>query len=139
MEKIVESLTINPNIKASYMRMAAIYVEKMPQSLYMNYYELAEATSISAMTWEAFLDIKEIDSWIMAKIAKLTESAARSALHKLSKSELSSNEISAIKELIAKSKILSQNQSQRPTVILTYIPQPAIESEVPALAKTTVN
>lgn len=123
MKQIVESLTMNPLMKQVYMKMADIYEAKMPDSLYMNYYDLAKVSDASASVWETFLDLPDITNWINAKISKMTEYHARAALQKLATSNLSANEVSAIKELLSKSKLLQANQTQKPTVILTYIPQ----------------
>jgi len=81
-------------------RMAVIFDQGMPDTLYMNHYELAGMTGIPPEQWEDFLDLKEIQRFIQSKMAKLAETAARKAIRELERrgTESSSGAIKALNE-----------------------------------------
>lgn len=124
--KSIEGLT--PTVRQAYIRMAEIFEEKMPDSLYMNFYELAEITDMDADVWEQFLDLTEVTQFIKAKVAKLAEYEARKALNRLANDQLSSQDVQAVREILNSSKLLQQNLNQKPQVVLTFIPKTAFET-----------
>lgn len=124
--KSIEGLT--PTVRQAYIRMAEIFEEKMPDSLYMNFYELAEITDMDADVWEQFLDLTEVNQFIKAKVAKLAEFEARKALNRLANDQLSSQDVQAVREILNSSKLLQQNLNQKPQVVLTFIPKTAFET-----------
>lgn len=124
--KSIEGLT--PTVRQAYIRMAEIFEEKMPDSLYMNFYELSEITDMDADVWEQFLDLTEVNQFIKAKVAKLAEFEARKALNRLANDQLSSQDVQAVREILNSSKLLQQNLNQKPQVVLTFIPKTAFET-----------
>jgi hypothetical protein len=119
MEEIIQDLELSPHIKQVYQHMANLFQQNMPDALYLNYYKLEELTGIHFAQWEDFLDIPEIDRYINSKIQKLIEFDAKAALKSLAQDKtLSSQEITALKEVLTKSKLMKANQQQQQQVIL---------------------
>ena len=118
--EIVQSLDLPEEME----RMAIIFDQGMPDTLYMNHYELAEKTGIPSERWEEFLDLKEIQRFIQSKTAKLAEVAARKAIRELERrgSETTSGAIKALNDIIEKSKILQQANRRTKQIVFSYMP-----------------
>jgi hypothetical protein len=99
----------------------------MPQTLYLNQYELSDWFGYSHLEWKDYLRMPETNRFIESEIASLTEIAARAALNKLSTGNASSNEVSAIKAILDKSKMLQQSNQSQETIMLTFIPPNSLQ------------
>lgn len=108
--------------KIVMMRMAENFQNNLPDVLYLSHYELAEKYGSSPTEWKKFLKIREVDRFIEIEIANLAEVAARSALQKLQSGKYSSADIQAARQLIEKSKLLTQKTDQPTMVVLTRVP-----------------
>lgn len=120
--EIVNNIEGDKMSKTFLYRMAKIYGEYLPDSLYLNHYQLSEEFGFTPMQWNEFLKIKEIDQVIESEIAQIAEIGARHALANLMRGQASSADIQAARELLANSKLLQQKTNQRPQVVLTRIP-----------------
>lgn len=102
--------------------MAKTFEENLPDSLYLNHYQLEKTYGYTANNWKQFLKKREIEMLIESEIAGIAEISARRALQRLEEGGASAPDISAAKELLANSKLLKQKVNTRPQVILTRIP-----------------
>lgn len=116
----------NPVLDLKEDKMNRLFQEAMPDALYMNAYELADQfPSFGEDEWERFLDAPEVQRFMEAKMAKMMEVNARKALKRLGdpgEGGFGSQEVTALKEMIEKSKMIQSNQNRRPKVVLTFIP-----------------
>lgn len=120
--EIVTKLEMNRIERTLMYEMATIYEENLPESLYLNQYELANEFGFTHMDWNKFLKVKDIDRLIEAEIAQISEIGARYALGRLQASNASSADIQAARELINNSRLLQQKHNQRAQIIITRIP-----------------
>ena len=104
-------------------KMKETFEMHLPDSLFLNHYELAEQFDGTPQLWRDFLKNPENQRFIESELAAITEAAARAALQKLSSGNANSNDISAIKQLLEKSKLLQEKQNTNQTIVMTYIPQ----------------
>lgn len=114
----------NPALDLRQDKMNKLFKQQLPESLYMSSYDLhSEIRDFSQEEWEHFLDSPDTQRFIESKMAKLTEVNARKAVHRLGTTTgFASQEVTALKEIIEKSKLMQQGQNRRPKVVLTYIP-----------------
>lgn len=120
---IVRELPVDNRIQRMLLNnMAKIYEENLPDSLYLNQYQLAENFGYTHQDWNKFLKLKEVDRLIESEIAQIAEIGARHALANLLKGQTNSADIQAAKELLSNSKLLQQKHNQRPQVVITRIP-----------------
>lgn len=92
----------------------------LPDNLYLSHYDLAiQFNAWTAQEWRRFL--KEKERFIMTEVAAMTEAGARQALARLSTGKTSTNEVSAIRQLLERSEqINSQDKDQRTFVMLQF-------------------
>lgn len=119
---VIDGLDMHQTQKTLMYTMAEHYEINLPDSLYLNHYELSEEYGFTPSLWSQFLKIKEIDRLIEAEIAQIAEIGARDALKRLSSGTALSADIQAAKELLANSKLLKQKVNQRQQIIITRIP-----------------
>lgn len=110
-------------------QMAKDFGDNLPDSLYLNHYQLAEEFGFTPAQWNSFLKIREVDQVIESEIAQIAEIGARYALAQLQSGRAQSADIQAARELLANSKLLQQKTNQRPQVILTRIPKKEVISD----------
>lgn len=110
-------------------RMAKLYEEHLPETLYMNHYQLAETFGFTPREWDEFLKIDEIDRLIELEIVQIAEVGARRALERLQSGHANSADVSAARELLATTRLLKMKNNQRPQVIITRIPPKEVEGE----------
>ena len=123
MRHIIEKLDMKPHIKQVYLKIADTFLEHMPDSLYLDYYQLQELTDIPAHLWEIFLDMPDVQTFIVQKMAKLAEIHARQALQKLSNfKDLSSSDVTALRAMLENSKLISGKANNKPKVVAHFIP-----------------
>lgn len=111
--------------KEIFSYLALQFDQHLPDSLYMNYYELAKVIDrTSPDLWEQFLDLPDIYRYKQAKIAKLQEFAALKALRELENKSLldTAGAVSALKEILEKSKLIQESTKKRQQIVLTHIP-----------------
>jgi hypothetical protein len=137
---IIIDLDLPRDERMIFTRLAQLFDNHMPHTLYMDPYELAEHTpthrddtggfqGTTADQWERFLDIPEVYRYRHGKIAKLTEYSAIKAMKALEKQgqAAGAGAVSALKEIASLSKQLN-GSSNRQKVILTYVrPKPKQE------------
>ena len=114
-----------------FMHLADIFDQGMPNTLYLDYYELANGTTIyqhgdsrryegnpgtTPEQWERFLDLPEIYRYKRGKIGKLGQYDAEKAMQSLK----GRSDVNAIKEILKAAKLMADGQ-QREKVILTYV------------------
>lgn len=119
---IVRELDINNIDKTLMHHMAKIYEENLPDSLYLNHYQLEEQYGHPPDKWKKFLKIKEVDRLVESEMVQIAEIAARQALARLQSGKAASADIQAAKELLSTSRLLKQKTNQRPQMIITRIP-----------------
>ena len=104
--------------------MDEIFMDSLPDSLYLNHYELHDAhPQFLAKDWRRFL--KEKDRFISQEITAVTEANARKALNKLSQGRLQQGDISAITNLLNRSEQLNKNMKAKVQTITTFLPDVA--------------
>lgn len=103
--------------------MEEIFNEELPDSLYMNHYDLHEHyPHHSAEAWRRFL--KENDRFIMQEVAAITEANARSALKHLASGNIKQGDGAAIKQLLDRSEQINQATKDKTVYMTTYLPDP---------------
>lgn len=119
-EGLIKDMTVVQ--KQLYERMVHELVKNAPQTYYMNPYELAEEYGFDASDWEKLITHDTVDTYIRNRIVQMTEFDARKALYRLANDpSLSSQDVSALKELLLKSKLFESQQSNH-EIFLTHIP-----------------
>jgi hypothetical protein len=112
--------TLPPELMRRYDR---IFQMNLPDSLYSSPKELSYLdTGTNIPQWKQFLENQDVQRFIEREIAKEMEILARKSLRKLSEGDLNSNDITAIKEILSKSKIIQEKNQTKETVIFSYIP-----------------
>ena len=128
---IIQEMSLDRIQKEIYLGYARILDRDMPESLYLNYFELAWGVpqlyaeqetypgnpNTTPEMWEKFLDLPEIYRYRTSKIAKLAEFDAQKAMQR---SGANSDNVSALKEIVKTSKAL-QGGKQQQTIIMSYV------------------
>ena len=128
---IIQEMSLTRLEKELYMGYARIFDRDMPESLYLNFYELAWGVrpsypdqevypgnpNTTPEMWEKFLDLPEIYRYRTGKIAKLAEMDANKAMQRLGSN---SDNVAALKEIVKTSKAL-QGGKQQQTIIMSYV------------------
>lgn len=123
--KIIESSQLSASKKAIFLKLADFFDENMPESLYLDYYQLADALPGSTPDlWEELLDLPDVQKFRNNKIAKLMKFKAVQALKQLEEASVQNKagQVQAINQLIEKSDLISANNSKRETYIISYMP-----------------
>jgi hypothetical protein len=108
---------------ALFLRMATYFEKSLPDSLYLDPYELHKMTGISNSFWKRFLKMPLIIQLIESEVAMIAEVKARSALKRLGdQSTVSPSEVAAVKALLDKSQILQEKQHDQKTIVFHHIP-----------------
>lgn len=126
----MESISYEQREVFSYL--ANQFDKHLPDSLSMNYYELAaQIERTNSDLWEQFLDIPDIYRYKHSKLAKLQEFAAIKALRELENKSLldTAGAVTALKEILEKSKLIQESTKKRQQIVLSYIP-PSEEERV---------
>lgn len=99
-----------------------LFRKYLPDTLYYSHYTLAKEIfpeyEYTPEQWRKY--IRENQVFIDAELAAIAEAEARSALQKLSSA--SGQEVSALKTLLEKSKLINEAQRQATKVVITYLP-----------------
>lgn len=107
-------------------KMDRYYKMDLPESLYLSHYELAHRYPIAtAQEWRVF--VRDNATFIDAELAAIAEAEARSALQKLGKA--SGQEVTALKTLLDRSKIINDAQKQSTKIVFTFIPATQFEEK----------
>ena len=128
---IIQEMSLSRLDKEIFLGYARIFDRDMPESLYLNFYELAWGVTpaypeqdvypgnpnTTPDMWEKFLDLPEIYRYRTSKIAKLAEMDANKAMQRLG---ASSDNVAALKEIVKTSKAL-QTGKQQQTIIMSYV------------------
>lgn len=132
MQKIIDSLHLDPLHKQAYNQIAKIFQELEPDSLYMTPEELSEnplSEDIDPALWAEFLSHPEIDMYINKRLATILRFSARKQLHNLTtQKHLTSNDVSVAKTIIEKSHLLDQKTQDTTQYITMHIPSPSLSS-----------
>lgn len=131
-----EKPTIEQRIVKKERSMEEIFQEQLPDSLYMNHYDLYEAfPEHSAESWRRYL--KENDRFILQETAAITEANARAALKHLASGNLKQGDATAIKHLLDRSEQINQSTKDKTVYMTTYLPDPAAPKQyVKGIAET---
>lgn len=106
------------------------FMQYLPDTLYFNHYNLnMEFPQWSAEQWRQFL--RDHDKFIMKEVAAITEAEARKALQKLSTGSLSSQEVTAIKQILDRSEQINKTNQDSRTFVTTFMPNIAIPPPEP--------
>lgn len=104
------------------------FTSYLPESLYMNHYELAlHFSEWTPDEWRQFL--RDNDKFIMKEVAAITEAEARKSLKKLSTGSLSSQEVTAIKQILDRSEQINKQSQDARTFVTSYMPSLTSEQE----------
>ena len=105
----------------------AIFLENLPDSLYLNHYELADKYGGEPNYWRRYLN--ENQQFIALELATISEAQARKALQTLG-GDNTAQQVAGLKEIIKTSKLLSEKTQNKQTYVL--LNQPAeIDHEYP--------
>lgn len=100
-----------------------LFRQGLPSSLYKNHYDLAEGTSYSPDEWRQFLQKNR--NFIDVELAAITEVKARAALERLGTGKASSAEVSGLRQILDKSKVINEKMNAKQHVLITFLPNPA--------------
>lgn len=100
--------------------MEDIFKRKLPETLYMNHYELAEKTKIPPEDWRRYLTKNQ--AMILSEIAAITEANARAALKRIGEGKIQTGEAAVIKQLLDRSEQINRQAQGQKTVVLHFIP-----------------
>jgi hypothetical protein len=84
----------------------------------MSHYQLSESYGNTPEEWRKFL--RDNHLFIESELAAITEAEARSALSRLGNA--GGTEVTALKALLDKSKLINDAQRQNVKVVMTFIP-----------------
>jgi hypothetical protein len=90
----------------------------LPNTLYMSHYLLAESYGNTPEEWRKFL--RDNHLFIESELAAITEAEARSALSRLGNA--GGQEVTALKALLDKSKLINDAQRQNVKVVMHFLP-----------------
>lgn len=90
----------------------------LPDTLYQSHYKLAEIYGNTPQEWRKFL--RDNHTFIETELAAIAEAEARSALARLGNA--TGQEVTALKAILEKSKLINDAQKQNTKVVLTFIP-----------------
>lgn len=97
------------------------FTKHLPDSLWMNHYELSiHFNEYTPEEWRQFL--RDNDKFIMKEVAAITEAEARKSLQKLSTGKLSSQEVTAIKQILDRSEQINKQSQDARTFVTSYMP-----------------
>lgn len=116
----VEELSATQRVLFS--SMADKFYALLPESLYMNQYQLQEEVGSTHEQWNNFLKIREVDRYIQKEIAGMAEIAARKAISQLQSGGASSSDIQAAKQLLETSKLLKQKTGGVQQIVIMHLP-----------------
>jgi hypothetical protein len=109
--------------RESFIKMAKFYEQGLPDTLYMDPYELHVMTNFHNGLWKRFLKLPQVIQLIESEAAMIAEVKARSALRRLGSNEaVSPSEVAAVKALLDKAQILQEKQRDQKTIIFHHIP-----------------
>lgn len=96
--------------------MDTYFKKGLPHTLYSNHYQLAEIfQGTKAEDWRKYL--RDNDRFIIMEIAAISEADARKALQLLSSGEISSQQVSAIRQLLERSEQINQSTKEAKTFV----------------------
>ena len=131
---IINNTDLPRDKKLVFLKMAMEYDKHMPDSLYLDPYELARGSRETGFPgvpgttpelWEEFLDLPEIYQYRRIRLGKETENGAIKAMRELMIQGLSSEgsrQVQALKEILNASKLLQNSNQQQQQVVLTFVP-----------------
>jgi hypothetical protein len=90
----------------------------LPNTLYLSHYELAKSYGNTPEEWRKFL--RDNHLFIESELAAITEAEARSALSRLGNA--GGQEVTALKALLDKSKLINDAQRQNVKVVMHFLP-----------------
>jgi hypothetical protein len=99
------------------MTMDEIFHRYLPDNLYKDHYSLARDFGHTPQEWRTYLRDKHL--FIETELAAIAEAEARSALARLGNA--SGNEVTALKAILEKSKLINDAQRQNVKVLITYL------------------
>lgn len=105
----------NPN---ENLTMEQIFHKNLPHTLYQSHYELSKDYGFTPQEWRKFL--RDNNIFIESELAAIAEAEARSALSRLGNA--SGQEVTALKAVLEKSKLINDAQRQATKIVLTFIP-----------------
>ena len=130
---IINEIDLPRDKKLVFLKMAMEYDKHMPDSLYLDPYELARGSDVTGFPgipgttpelWEEFLDLPEMYQYRRIRIGKETENGAIKAMRELMRQGLTSEgskQVQALKEILNASKLLQKSQQQQRQVVLTFV------------------
>lgn len=104
-----------------------VFRQHLPDSLYLNHYELADAYGGSPDDWRRYLN--ENQQFIALELAVISEAQARKALKTLG-GENTQQQVAGLKEIIRTSNLLSEKTQNRQSYVLLNQPT-EIDHEFP--------
>lgn len=126
MSEIKEIIQGIPDLSATqrvlFSSMADKFYQALPESLYMNQYQLQTKIGSTHEQWSQFLKTKEVDRYIQREMASMAEIAARQALANLQSGGASSSDIQAAKQLLETSKLLKIKAGGLQQVVIMHLP-----------------
>lgn len=97
---------------------------ELPGNLYLNHYELSDKyPKYTPEDWRNY--VNKSRPFIETELAAITEAQSRSALEKLGSGKVSSSDVSALRQLLEKSKIINEKLNAKQSVLISFLPNPA--------------
>lgn len=123
-------LTVEERIVRDDRSLEEIFQSELPESLYMNHYDLHENfPHHSAEAWRRYL--KENDRFILQEVAAITEANARQGLKKLASGQIKQGDSSAITQLLNRSEQINQSVKDKTVYMTMFMPDPNDTSAKP--------
>jgi hypothetical protein len=107
---------ISPDAKLT---IEELFYKYLPDTLYMSHYTLAETYGHLPQEWRTFL--RDNHLFIETELAAIAEAEARSALARLGNA--TGQEVTALKAILEKSKLINDAQKQSTKIVLHFIPK----------------
>lgn len=95
-----------------------VFYKYLPETLYQSHYTLAETYGFTPQEWRKFL--RDNNLFIETELAAIAEAEARSALSRLGNA--TGQEVTALKAILEKSKLINDSQKQQTKVVLHFLP-----------------
>lgn len=107
--------------------MKEIFEGNLPDSLYLNHYELAEQFGSTPAEWKRFL--KDNETFITQELTAIAEASARQALSRLSDPnvKVDSSTVSAVKTLLDRSEQLNRQNKDTTKLVMSFLPHPEMD------------
>lgn len=103
-----------------------VFRKHLPNTLYYDHYSLSQMyPAFTPDEWRKYM--RDNQTFIEGELAAIAEAEARAALSRLGKAN--GNEVSALKAILEKSKLINDSQKQQTKIVMTFLPPNSSKKE----------